>query len=665
MTTMKDSLKHIWLLCVLLLVSLLCSGLYYHTLELQSRQTIQRIRVYYADRTGNFINTVFHKTDTLAAVVKLQNGNISQKTFDQVAQLVYTPNSGIRGIQYMPGAVVTYSYPVAGNEGVIGKNFFKIPERLKDVELAINTRSIALSGPYNLIQGGLGVVARNPVFLTDAAGKEYFWGFSAIILDLPDALEAIGLGRLPEEGFDFQIFCINENNERLVIEGNPKLDITKASCSEIQVPHHTWTLAVARLNPWVDAAKAGVMLLIGIILSFSMWLLYSQIRQKEEAIRAKDRFFADISHDMRTPLNAVIGFSALAREPSLPLPAKNEYLAKIQSAGKLLLDLINDTLTISKADSGKLKLVLTPVATETLLTSIMDAVRVLAAQKGVNLLLDKTAYTPRTILADRLSVQKVFLNLLNNAVRFTPRGGHVWVKVRDGASSDRQVQLLFEIRDDGIGIGPEFLPHLYEPFAQEQRSGFEGTGTGLGLAIVKQLVDTMGGTVQVDSVKEQGTTFTVQLSFQEAAAEQAVEPPPVSVEDYGFLRGRKILLCEDNEVNRQIACAILARRGIEVDTAVNGRLGVDKFAASMPGTYSVILMDLRMPVLDGLAATRVLRRLEHPEAKTIPIIAMTADVFPETVQQCLEAGMNAHIGKPIDAQLLYRLLLQILRPPQV
>ena len=177
MTTMKDSLKHIWLLCVLLLVSLLCSGLYYHTLELQSRQTIQRIRVYYADRTGNFINTVFHKTDTLAAVVKLQNGNISQKTFDQVAQLVYTPNSGIRGIQYMPGAVVTYSYPVAGNEGVIGKNFFKIPERLKDVELAINTRSIALSGPYNLIQGGLGVVARNPVFLTDAAGKEYFWGF--------------------------------------------------------------------------------------------------------------------------------------------------------------------------------------------------------------------------------------------------------------------------------------------------------------------------------------------------------------------------------------------------------------------------------------------------------------------------------------------------------
>ena len=131
------------------------------------------------------------------------------------------------------------------------------------------------------------------------------------------------------------------------------------------------------------------------------------------------------------------------------------------------------------------------------------------------------------------------------------------------------------------------------------------------------------------------------------------------------MRGRKILLCEDNEVNRQIACAILARRGIEVDTAVNGRLGVDKFAASMPGTYSVILMDLRMPVLDGLAATRILRRLEHPEAKTIPIIAMTADVFPETVQQCLEAGMNAHIGKPIDAQLLYRLLLQILRPPQV
>src|SRR5574344_1055404 len=393
MTTMKDSLKHIWLLCVLLLVSLLCSGLYYHTLELQSRQTIQRIRVYYADRTGNFINTVFHKTDTLAAVVKLQNGDISKKTFDEIAPLVYTKNSGIRGIQYMPGAVVTYSYPVAGNEGVIGKNFLKIPERKKDVELAIDTRSIALSGPYNLIQGGLGVVARNPVFLTDAAGKEYFWGFSAIILDLPDALEAIGLGHLPESGYDFQLFCINENNERLVIAGNPKLNMSNAVQGAISVPHHEWTLAVAELDPWYDVTKAVIVLLVCCFFSLAFWMLYNLFRQKQNAIRSKDKFFSDISHDMRTPLNAILGFSSLALNPSLPEATKNLYLGKIQNAGKLLLDLINDTLTISKGNSGKIKLLEAPVNTDHLINPIRETIAVLAEAKGVTITWNLTNYT--------------------------------------------------------------------------------------------------------------------------------------------------------------------------------------------------------------------------------------------------------------------------------
>jgi signal transduction histidine kinase len=662
MITFKEGLRrrYVWLLCLLLLLTMIGTGLFYRSMQRQSDLELQRIRVYYADRTGSFINSVFHKTDTLAAVVKLQNGNISKEVFDEIASLVYTRNSGIRGIQYMPGAVVTYSYPVAGNEGVIGKNFLKIPERLKDVELAIETRSIALSGPYNLLQGGLGVVARNPVFLKDAAGKDYFWGFSAIILDLPDALEAVGLGRLPEEGFDFQLFCINENGERLVIEGNPGLDMSKASCSPIEVPHHTWTLAVARHNPWLDLVKAGAILLIGCILSVILWLLYSQIKQKEEAIKAKDRFFADISHDMRTPLNAVIGFSSLALAPGVPYAAKDDYLEKIQSAGKLLLALINDTLTISKAESGKLCLQLAPVSTEALLASVMEPVQVLAQAKGVAVTLDTTGYKPRTILADYLNLQKIFLNILNNAVRFTPRDGKVLVTVTDVRSGRQSPDLRVRVQDTGIGIGPEFLPRLFEPFAQEQRSGYEGTGTGLGLAIVKQLVDAMGGSIKVESVKGQGSTFTVQLPFTEAAAAPVVEPVPVAFTDFSCLRGKKVLLCEDNEINKQIACALLMRQGMVVDTAVNGQVGVDKFAASLPGTYDVVLMDIRMPVLDGLAAAKAIRSLDRQDARQVPILAMTADVFPEAVQECLDAGMSAHIGKPIEAELLYRLLVQYL-----
>jgi sensor domain CHASE-containing protein len=228
----------LWILIVGLLLSLGVAIFYFATLQQRAAQDIERVTSLYTERTENLINNIFHKTDVLAAVVKLQNGDISEDTFNSVAQLVYKPNSGIRGIQYMPGAVVTYSYPVAGNEGVIGKNFLEIPERRKDVMLAIDTKSTALSGPYNLLQGGLGVVARNPVFLTDEAGKEYFWGFSAIILDLPDALEEAGLGTLPESGYDFQLYCINENNERLVIEGNPDLDLSQAVYGAIQVPHH-------------------------------------------------------------------------------------------------------------------------------------------------------------------------------------------------------------------------------------------------------------------------------------------------------------------------------------------------------------------------------------------------------------------------------------------
>lgn len=652
-----------WLFAGCLLVSILISGFYYHSLVQQSLKDINQIITIYADRTGNLVNAIFHKTDTLAAVVKLQNGNISEKTFQEIAKLVYAKNSGIRGIQYMPGAVVTYSYPVEGNEGVIGKNFLKIPERLKDVRLAIDTKSIALSGPYNLLQGGLGVVARNPVFLTDANGKEYFWGFSAIILDLPDALDAAGLGNLTESGYDFQLFCINENGERLVISGNPRLDTNKAELSNIQVPHHEWTLAVAPLHPWHNLLKAGALFLLCLFVSLGLWTLFRILRQKEAAIQAKNTFFSDISHDMRTPLNAVIGFSNLAQAPEISAQEKDVYLAKIQSAGKLLLDLINDTLVVSKAGSGKLQLQLEPVATKILGTSIMETICVLAEQKKIAIVCDERDYRPRIIMADRLALQKVFLNLLNNAVKFTPPGGHVQVNIADIPSGGKDADLLITIKDDGIGISPQFLPHIYEPFVQEQRTGYAGTGNGLGLAIVKQYVDVMGGTIKVTSSLGKGTTFIVQLPFKEVEAqaeEKTEEDIFPEVPDIKILSGRKVLLCEDNELNKQIAVALLKRKKMVIETAVDGKAGVEKFTQSAVGEFSAILMDIRMPVMDGYEAARVIRLQERPDAQSIPIIAMTADVFEENIKQCLDAGMDAHIAKPIDPEVLYATLVKMM-----
>jgi signal transduction histidine kinase/CheY-like chemotaxis protein len=651
-----------WILAFGFLASALLTGLFYSYLHAQSVKNIERIRTTYAERTENLVNSIFHKTDVLAAIVKMQNGNITKEVFDEAAAIVYSENSGIRGIQYMPGAVVTYSYPVEGNEAVMGRNFLEIPERRDDCLLAINTKSIALSGPYHLIQGGLGLVARNPVFLKDSAGKEYFWGFSAIVLDLPDALQSAGLGRLPESGYDFQLFSVNENNERIVIAGNPKLNIDHAVCGTIQVPHHEWTLALVDLYAWRDTVRACALLLLCVVISLILWRLDCTMQEERAATNARNAFFSNISHDMRTPLNAIIGFSGLARMPGLTAEEKDVYLEKIQSSGNLMLDLVNDTLTISKAGSGKLQLYPIPVDTEELGRSIVGPVREMADRKNIHFELDKTAYRPRVILADRLNLQKIFLNLLNNAIKFTPSGGHVWVTVKDDPAGSADPDLVFTIRDDGIGMSRDFMDRMFEPFAQELQKGYEGVGTGLGLAIVKQITDLMKGTVTVESSPGKGTLFTLRFHFPEAA-EDAVRPvaAPAPGPDLSGLSGKRVLLCEDNEINREVACAMLDNAGMETECAVNGKDGVEHFLSHEAGYFSLILMDIRMPVMDGYEAAGRIRSLDREDARTIPIVAMTADAFSEDIRKCMDAGMNAHIAKPVIAEKLYGTMTALLK----
>lgn len=648
-----------------ILLSAVLSGLYYVYLQRQEKTNIARISTIYAERTENLINGIFHKTDVLAAAVKLENGDITEPVFETVAQLVYEKDSGIRGIQYMPGAVVTYSYPLEGNEGVMGKNFLEIPERRADVLLAISTKSIALSGPYNLIQGGLGVVARNPVFLTDASGKEYFWGFSTIVLDLPDALTSAGLDHLSEEGYDFQLFCVNENNERLVIAGNPQLNVSEAVSGTIQVPHHTWTLAISGLHPWVNPLKAAAACSICFLLTFILWRLICSLVREKEAIEAKDRFFSNISHDMRTPLNAVLGFTALAEAPGIPEADKNAYLTKIQSSGELLLELVNDTLTLSKANNGKIQLHPVPCSTEELGRSFLPMAAELAERKGVHFTVDKTGYRSRTILVDRLNAEKIFLNILTNAIKYTPSGGHVSASVKDDPADAPDPDLVFVIKDDGIGMSEEFLTHLYEPFAQKNRPGYESGGTGLGLAIVKQLVSLMGGQIRIESRKDQGTTVTLRLHFPETDAPAVPLKETRESVSLDVLAGKRVLLCEDNALNREIGTALLKNRGMEVSLAENGQATVQIFSDSAENTFDVILMDLRMPVMDGLEATRRIRQAERADAASVPIIAITADAFEEDIQRCLKAGMNGHLAKPVIPEKLYETLTVMLSKPHV
>ena len=379
-------------------------------------------------------------------------------------------------------------------------------------------------------------------------------------------------------------------------------------------------------------------------------------RLAAEANEAKSTFLANISHDMRTPLNGIIGFTDLALSSYDPA-RKQDYLRKIKISGALLVSLVNDTLELSKIESGKL--VAEPEVTEgqLIVERVTVPIRAAAEEKNVAFSVHADEELLGYVRVDRLKLQEVLLALLSNAVKFTPEGGHVGLEVRyvPEAPDGRNCQLL--VRDDGIGIGEQFLPHIFEPFAQERSAeAYDAMGTGLGMAIVKRLLDILGGTIQVASAKGKGTVFTVALPVERLANVQAAALAVKRPEE--VLAGKHILVCEDNVLNMEIARTILEDQGVQVTCAMNGQQAIDAFASSGLGSYDAILMDLRMPGVDGYAATEAIRAMARPDAVTVPILAMTADAYSEDVERCLATGMNSHIAKPIDPDRLFTELMR-------
>jgi PAS domain S-box-containing protein len=376
--------------------------------------------------------------------------------------------------------------------------------------------------------------------------------------------------------------------------------------------------------------------------------------EADKANEAKSTFLSSMSHDLRTPLNGVLGFTDVAMREKDPLK-KQDYLGKIRSSGKLLLDLVNDTLELSRIESGKMTLDPQPVEGRDFWNSVVTALRPTAELKNIRIDTDPSSYPDKLIWIDRLKVQKVVLNLLSNAIKYTPAGGTVRFSVEELVPPVNGCTRRIVVSDTGIGMSAGFLTRLYEPFAQEHRpEAANVVGTGLGLSIVKRIVDLMGGSIKVESEMNKGTSFTVNLPIP--CAEAAKEAQKKTQEPQASLAGKKALLCEDNYLNREIAVLLLKDQGIEVDCAENGKEGLEKFAASEPGFYDAVLMDLRMPVMDGCEATRRIRSLDRADAPIVPIIAMTADAFEEDFQRTKEAGMNAHVTKPIDPEKLMKIL---------
>lgn len=372
--------------------------------------------------------------------------------------------------------------------------------------------------------------------------------------------------------------------------------------------------------------------------------------EADRANSAKSVFLSSMSHDLRTPLNGVIGFTNLALRDTDP-EKKQAYLQNVLSSGELLLALVNDTLELSRIESGKYTLEPEAVELRELLTPVVTALRPSAEVKGLTLQADAANYPADAVWADRLKLQKVFLNLLSNAVKYTPAGGRVSARAERLDPPVGGCNYRITVSDDGIGMDADFLPRIFEPFSQEHRpEAADVVGTGLGLAIVKRIVDLMGGRISVESALGRGSAFTVDLPL--APADGSLTEGKSPSRDFASLAGRRILLCEDNYMNTEIAKILLEEQGMTVICAKNGREGAETFASSAPGEFDAVLMDIRMPVMDGYEAARQIRSAPRADAGTVPIIAMTADAFEEDILHSRQAGMDGYVTKPIDPEKL-------------
>lgn len=380
----------------------------------------------------------------------------------------------------------------------------------------------------------------------------------------------------------------------------------------------------------------------------------------QAASKAKSTFLFNMSHDIRTPMNAVLGFADKIEKYIDNPEVVKDSVSKLKSSGKLLLSIINEVLELSRIESGKLEIDEIPVDVTTAITWLEDVVKPLLEKKQLHFALEMNV-RDKFVYMDSPHVNKILFNIISNAIKYTPACGHIWCKFEQMSDlPDGRTLYRWSVRDDGIGMDAKFVEHAFERFSREHSSTVSGIeGTGLGLAVCREFVEKMGGAINIDSAKDAGTTVSFSLPFRKCKeCDFPKKSDAVVVKDSVRLDGKKVLLVDDNEMNREIAADLLADNGMIVDTADNGLKAVEKVATSKPGDIDVVLMDIQMPVMDGYEATKRIRALPNKDLANVPIIAMTANAFEEDRKAALAAGMNAHLAKPVDPDLLCRTMSQ-------
>ena len=392
-------------------------------------------------------------------------------------------------------------------------------------------------------------------------------------------------------------------------------------------------------------------------------LLEDALHHAKLANIAKNTFLSNMSHDIRTPLNAITGYTALAKNHLDDLDKVRNYLEKIESSNTQLLHLVNNVLEISRLESGNIQIAALECNLTCLTQELLSFVSSEAKAKGIKVSVNLSQVTHHQVITDPSKLKQILLCLLNNAIKYTEKNGEILLSVQEKPElSNHNICYSFMVEDNGIGISEDFQKVIFEPFERVKNTTHSGVlGAGLGLSIAKSLTEMMGGTITLDSTLGQGSIFTVSLNLHlPSASLQSLADDPEAMA--AFMNGRKILLVEDNEINREIEMELLKDLGLLVDSAEDGSVAIDIISHAKPDEYALIFMDIQMPVVDGYEATRTIRNLKEPALANIPIIALSANSFEEDRQRSKESGMNAHLAKPVNIPELLGLLTTILSP---
>ena len=512
----------------------------------QNQQRREKLKAAYtAESTISRIEVQLNRYLAESDLVKksIEEGlTISDKQFATLSRLMQDEDDIIKVHEIAKDGIVSQIYPMEGNEDVIGLNMIENPERKKEARLARDSGEYTIAGPFELVQGGNGVLLFDPVYRTDDKGCKKFWGFSILVMDWQKFIKKMELDQLENAGYHYQIWKKGTDDEKIVIAQCDNLQETDTLEVACTVPNDTWYFEIVPENGWVTMTQKLWGLLISVLTAFIVMIIYLQFKMRryrdalhekelEKAVleaknanEAKTRFLFNMSHDIRTPMNAIIGFSELLEKHIDEKDKAIDYLGKIKSSSNFLLSLINYVLEMARIESGKLALKKEVGCVTELIESLTDVFEPGVKKKFITYSCE-IDIQHKYVIGDETKVREIFINIIGNSVKYTPEGGKISVSVKEEPfEKENYIAYRIIVEDNGIGMSKEYLPHIFEEFSREHTSTeSKVTGTGLGLPIVKSLIDMMGGTIEVESQLGCGTKMNVVLPFELASEKQILE----------------------------------------------------------------------------------------------------------------------------------------------